>query len=274
VNVLPTLWHLPTSHYSEKVRWALDHKGVSARRRAPLPGAHVAVARWLTKGKIDTLPVLELDSARIGGSSAIISVLEERFPRRPLYPDDPAATERATELVRFFDDELGPHIRLLLFHELAKDPPSLAQFAAASAPWPLSKLGRAGVPYARAVLALRYRSGSDEGAVLAKGKVRAAFSRLEDELGDRDYLIGDDFTVADLTAASLFYPLVRPPEGPLKQGVAHPAALDELRAPFWASRGFRWVEKIYADHRYSGLGSRFSGVSPGREPTPVTRGPK
>ena len=35
----PILWHIPVSHYSEKVRWALDHKRSSTsagrRRRAP-----------------------------------------------------------------------------------------------------------------------------------------------------------------------------------------------------------------------------------------------
>ena len=27
----PLLWHIPLSHYSEKVRWALDHKGIAHR---------------------------------------------------------------------------------------------------------------------------------------------------------------------------------------------------------------------------------------------------
>jgi hypothetical protein len=29
----PLLWHIPLSHYSEKVRWALDYKGIAHRRR-------------------------------------------------------------------------------------------------------------------------------------------------------------------------------------------------------------------------------------------------
>jgi glutathione S-transferase len=34
----PTLWQIRISHYSEKARWALDHKGVHHVRREPLPG--------------------------------------------------------------------------------------------------------------------------------------------------------------------------------------------------------------------------------------------
>ena len=44
----------------------------------------------------------------------------------------------------------------------------------------------------------------------------AALDRLERELDNAggEYLAGDAFSVADLTAAALFYPLVNPPEGP------------------------------------------------------------
>ena len=37
----PILWHIEISHYNEKARWALDHKGVEHERRAPhAGGAH------------------------------------------------------------------------------------------------------------------------------------------------------------------------------------------------------------------------------------------
>ena len=34
---LPTLWQIDVSHFSEKARWALAHKGVEHRRRSPFP---------------------------------------------------------------------------------------------------------------------------------------------------------------------------------------------------------------------------------------------
>ena len=37
----PLLWHLPISHYSEKVRWTLDYKAVPHRRRPVTPPAHM-----------------------------------------------------------------------------------------------------------------------------------------------------------------------------------------------------------------------------------------
>ena len=84
---------------------------------------------------------------------------------------------------------------------------------------------------------LRYGVKSDERAELARAKVLAALDRLDAELGDDEYLVGDRFTVADLTAASLFYPLVQPPEGPSLP--PSPAAIESFRAPL---TGASWVQ--------------------------------
>src|SRR5437764_687453 len=94
----PTLWHITISHYSEKARWALDYKSIPYRLRAPVPGAHIPVALWLTYGRHYTLPVLDLGGERIGDSTAIIAALEQRQPEPPLYPRAPA--QRRRPLVR------------------------------------------------------------------------------------------------------------------------------------------------------------------------------
>src|ERR1700748_963046 len=94
----PVLWHLPVSHYSEKVRWALDHKAIQHDRHAPITGYHIAVALVLTRGRHYTLPVLELAGRRIGDSTEIIAALETAHPESPLYPDDPDERRRALAL--------------------------------------------------------------------------------------------------------------------------------------------------------------------------------
>ena len=88
---------------------------------------------------------------------------------------------------------------------------------------------------------------SDRRAELAKAKILAAFDRLESDLGGGDYLVGDQFTVADLTAASLLYPLVRPPEGP--SSPPSPQGFERFRAPLEERSGYRWVEEMFRRHR-------------------------
>jgi glutathione S-transferase len=245
--VTVTLWHIPISHYSEKVRWALDFKGVEHDRHAPFPPGHMVAAYVLTRGSQKTLPVLSLDGERIGDSTAIIAELERRHPEPPLYPADPEERQRALALEDWFDEELGPHIRLLAWHEITNQPDSLGAISLQQAPPPLKRFARAIGPGLRMFVNLRYGVHHADRAALARERVVAALDRLEAELGDRHYLVGDGFTVADLTAAALFYPLVLPPEGP--DVPPPPAALEAYRAPLKERPGYGWVEQIFRRHR-------------------------
>jgi glutathione S-transferase len=247
----PTLWQLEISHYSEKVRWALDHKRVPHVRRSPLPGAHIAAAAMLTGGRSVTLPVLQLDGRAVADSTAILTALEERFPERPLYPADPAQRRRALDLEDFFDEELGPNVRRVVFHDMIGEPAIFDEVAARAVPGRLGQAERLVGTYARKYASLRFGAARDDAAVTAREKVRAAMDRLDDELADGGgtYLSGDSFTVADLTAASLFYPLVLPEGGPTPHEQAMPTAFQALRDELAERPGYRWVEDIYRRHR-------------------------
>ena len=246
---MPTLWQIDVSHFSEKARWALAWKGVEHRRHSPVPGAHMIVALWLTRGAYYTFPVLRLDGRNIGDSTAIVAALEERYPDPPLYPADIAARRRALELEEFFDEELGPHIRQLAWYEFGKDPERFAELMKQTAPAPLAKFGRPTAAYARLYTALRFRAGDAEEAERGRAKVLAALDRLEAELGDGDYLVGDSFSVADLTAASLFYPLAQPKEGPLRADSPSAKGFEAFRQPLEQRRGLTWVREMFHRHR-------------------------
>jgi len=252
----PILWHIPISHYNEKARWALEWKGIEHERRAPPPPANMIVSAWYTRGASKTFPLLQLDGEAIGDSTAIIAALEERWPEPPLYPADPAERRRALELEGFFDEELGPHLRLLAWHELRRDPAGLTELSVSMLPGPLRGLpGTREVArrFASGFVQLRFRVASEEAAALAREKVLAALDRLDSELEVAgEHLVGDRFSVADLTAAALFYPLVAPPEGPRLPTPT--AAYEGFRAPLRSRPGYQWVERTYARYRRGGAG--------------------
>ena len=81
--------------------------------------------------------------------------------------------------------------------------------------------------------------------------VRAAFQKIEAEVGPGGYLVGDSFTVADLTAASILSPIVVPPEFPYikLRPDERTAQSREFRDSLRDRPGFRWVEDMYARHR-------------------------
>jgi glutathione S-transferase len=242
----PVLWHLKVSHYNEKVRWALDYKGIPHRRRAVMPGRHREIAEKLTGGS--TFPVLELDGKAIGDSTEIIAALERRHPEPPLYPADPAARERALEIEDFFDEQLGPHTRLLAIHYMLPDPKLM--------------LG-AFTPDLRGVRRLsarlmypliRRRTVSDFGiddrrVALAHDQLRVAGRRFNAELQASGYLVGETFTVADLTLASLLAPLAAPEQFPYPQPQRGDSRFEEARDALARSGLLGWTREIYARHR-------------------------
>ena len=91
----PTLWQYNFSNFNEKVRWALDYKGVAHARRSLLPNTPRAVLFSLR----GTLPVLDLDGQRIVDSTRIIEELERRHPEPALYPTDAEERRREREHV-------------------------------------------------------------------------------------------------------------------------------------------------------------------------------
>lgn len=243
----PILWHIEISHYSEKVRWALEYKWIDHTGRMPMLGFHPMAGLLLTRGAQPTLPVLELDGRRIGDSTAIIAALEERFPLPPLYPEDAEERRRALDLEDWFDESLGPLVRRLFFHETTRDPAALAQLVARQVP--VAPPGPAARIFTSFVT-LRYGVGDADAASSARREIAEAMDRLEDEL-DRsrsDYLVGDRFTIADLTAAALFYPVVLPPEGPRPPEIV-PAGFERFRATLADRPGYRWVQEMFSRHR-------------------------
>lgn len=245
----PTLWQIPISHYSEKARWALTWKGVEHRRRAPQPPFHMLAALWLTRGRHHTFPVLSIDGRGISDSTAILAELERRYPEPALYPADPAERSRALALEEFFDEELGPDIRLLAWHEFGNDRERFGELMGRALPGSLTRLSRPMASFARAYTGLRFRVRSPGAAEHARAKVLAALDRLEAELGDREYLVGESFGVADLTAASLFYPLVQPEGGPIPPEQQPAEGFERFRQPLRERRGFQWVAETYRRHR-------------------------
>jgi glutathione S-transferase len=248
----PTLWQIDISHYAEKARWALEHKGVDHVRRSTMPGIHIPVALVLTRGGQPTLPVLQLDGRTIGDSTEIIAALEAAYPEPPLYPLDAEERARALELEEWFDENLGPHSRLLPFYELIQEPEVFAEVAAQAVPPPLGKAKPVVGAYARAYTSIRWNANSGQDATRAREAIIAAFDKLEAELekGNGEFLVGDSLSVADITVASLFYPIVGPPEGPLDPDLPTPSALERFRESLSQRRGFKWVEDTFRRHRH------------------------
>src|SRR5262249_34475252 len=149
----------------------------------------------------------------------------------------------------FFDEELGPSIRAMLVHDQFLHDPDLtaALFTVGMGRGSRRALGIVS-PVFRPLYRFRYKINAAS-AEVAREKTLAALDRIERELQPSGYLVGDGFSVADLTAAALFYPLVQPPEFPYPWPRPLPARLEEQRASLAGRAAFQWISEMYGRHR-------------------------
>ncbi len=243
---IPVLWQFRQSHYNEKARWALDWKRIRHVRRSLLPGLHVPRVVWMTRQK--SVPVLVLDGRAIADSTRIIAAVEALRPDPSLYPAAPAERRRALELEEFFDEELGPHLRRSLFHDVLPHTDYAAALFTTDFPPLVRAAYRAAFPALRVVMRMDMRI-DDEGAALGRAKVITALDRIEAELQPSGYLVGEQFSVADLTAAALLSPLISPPEYPYPPPGPWPEPAASFQASFAGHRAFAWATEMYRRHR-------------------------
>lgn len=242
----PHLLHFRVSHYNEKVRWALDLKGVAHTREALVPGLHIPRVRFLT-GQ-NKVPVLILDGEALAGSAQIIDELERRWPEPVLYPSDAKLRERALALQSHFDDEVAPDLRKLFWSCYFDRPADCARMATDGFGGALRVLWRGMYPVFKP--AFRRNMRADRASVeRARARLGEHFDRLEQEIGQSSYLVGDVFSVADLTAAAVFTAIIRPKGFPYPLPEPWPKELSEMKASIAGRSGCKWVEEIYAKHR-------------------------
>jgi len=239
-----TLYQFPISHFCEKARWALDYKGLDYTTKSLLPGPHIKVTQKL--GVKSSVPILVHDGRSIQGSEAIITYLDEQFPENKLTPVSSEDAQAALEWERYLDKEIGVHLRRYVYHTLLDHPKLVIGFFATGGPFWAKPFLKFGYPKLSRIM----RKLMDINKVTAadsKQHVLIALERLNDALDDKDYLVGDRFTRADLTAAALLAPLFMPP----KYGLDWPEAMPEpLQSEVEALEPqLQWAREVYRKHR-------------------------
>ena len=242
----PLLWHIPLSHFSEKARWALDYKGIAHHRQ--VLGADYLIRAWRATGR-GKLPILWLDGRAIGDSTHIIAALDERYPEPPLYPRDADARQRALALEDYFDEQLGPAVRAAIIGPLFRHDPDVAlRLLTTGMP---DKAYRTLRPLLRIFPAYyRFRHQIRDANLEAdRATVNAALDRIEQERQGRSYLVGDAFTVADLTGAAMLGALLEPPELQYPRRVGLPPDLEDYGVTLLRHPATQWAANVYRLHR-------------------------
>lgn len=217
-----TLYQLHWSHFVEKIRWALDYKGIqwSAVDVDPFTKRemrHLKCALPMEAGgKEYTVPAISdaTTGAVVADSTRILDYLERTYPTPALYPEQ--ANDRAdmTRWMLWLDSTVGLISRRLGYTQIALEHPGFLaslflprMIGSADVRTVKARLG--GVVIA-GVLSRRFR--------FSRNRADRVYEELErclliaaDRLNSRPYLVAERFTAADLTLAALMRPAMLVP---------------------------------------------------------------
>ncbi|TAM09172.1 MAG: glutathione S-transferase [Nevskiaceae bacterium] len=234
------------SMYPEKARWALDYKRVPHIRHSLLPGPHVAVL--LPRFGQKAMPILRHNGRVLKNSAAVLDYIEKTWPDPPLYPVDPVLRERALDIQKWFDDEIGPAVRRATFHEWLPHTEYTARRFATGLPEWQQKLYVSSFPAIRVIMKLDMRI-SAVGAEVGWALTTKALDFVVQHSTQTGYLVGDRFSVADLTAATVLFPTCLPPEYPVAFPMPRPAGWQHWLERWQNHAGCDYVRRIYREHR-------------------------
>ncbi len=168
-----TLYHLWLSPFCRKVRIALAEKGLDVDLKAE--NLWERRDEFVAMNPAGEVPVLvEEDGLTLSDSTAICEYLDETFPDPMLYPGDAAARAEIRRLVAWFDGKFNREVTENLVGEKI-----------------MKRFLRMGEPNSRAI-----RAG--------KANIQVHLQYITWLTERRTWLAGDNFSLADITAAAHF----------------------------------------------------------------------
>lgn len=253
---LPRLYTFWISHFSEKVRWALEFEGIPVEERALLPGPHVLTIRRIAPRQ--QVPTLAHQGRVIQGSGAILDATPELFGKYRLQPwlepgrVDESQRERARELEHLADGGFGEPIQAFGYDILLGDRAKVIDAWRYRGPF-WSKAFYA-LTFGKTEQALREGyCKSPQHVAASRQKFLTAFDQTDSILEAQPYLLGEAPTRPDIAVAALLCPVVRPEEHPLPWP-EYPEPLEDFCQQLKGRPTYQFVKRMYREHRARGVG--------------------
>lgn len=193
-------YHL--SPYNEKVQRMLNFKGIPYQEKYWLLADRNKVKAFNPTGK---LPAIEHGDHLICDSTDVAYYIEKQFPEKPLVPADPAQRALVHVLEDWADESLyfyEMHLRFTTPGNRERNMPRMVEHESRFLRWLLPRVVPGGI--ARITANQGIGRKSLEQLVVDVERHVAAIDGL---LGDQDWLVGNQLSLADLAVYAMFQAL-------------------------------------------------------------------
>ncbi len=163
-----TKLHGTSRSRSARSLWALEELGVPYEH-LPMPTTDAKSPAHLKLNPNGHVPVLEDDGAVVWESMAINLYLADKYGRDSLFPSDPAGRAEAYKWSFFAMTEVEPHLVTIMRNRVMNAP----------------------------------ENRDEKAAQAAVEALKLPLNALEESLKGKEYLLGNNFTIADLNVAAV-----------------------------------------------------------------------
>ena len=237
------------SHFSEKARWLLDAGGIDYVEEPWVPFLHITKA--LRKGGrgATTVPVLDTGSGCVQDSTRILLWLEKNRAPFALMPTDPQLREAVLAVEDRFD-RVGNHVVRYAYSISLDNAEGMTKLWTIDATPGQTRFMRAAYPLLRLVFRSKLKLGQPAAIAASEQRFGEGLDWIAEQLKDgRQYLVGTQFTAADITAAALLAPIACPDEHPVYSQADYRDGIAPLRAKWAGHPAMVWVRQLYSNHR-------------------------
>jgi glutathione S-transferase len=264
---------IPVSHYCEKIRWALTRSQIPFVEERHMPPFHRFATRRvgkqtesITEAEHHLSPINRFVSRFVGGQSVPVLITETGIltsseeilkyidaiasEHSKLYPTNPEHRQQVIDLVALFDSVLAPVVRQWFYFYTFNQAQLIQPLWCQGVPWFERVFFPVVFRWMRSNVFQMYTINA-ESTIAAHERICEIFETVESLLADgRTYLVGNQFSAADLTFATLAAAVVMP----IGYGVTLPE-LDQLPAKmvvhvqtFRETLAGKFVLRLYAEN--------------------------
>jgi glutathione S-transferase len=246
-----TLFQFPLSHYCEKARWLLDYKELDYVAKNLIPGPHRLLTRWHASS--DTLPLLKDKKTWIGDSTEIAFYLDGVYAEKPLIPNDPVQRSAIVALDKQAD-QLGYHVRRWMYLYLI-DVPHTMDIMVGERGF-LHTFKSLMTPIIKKGVKDLYQINPEKSG-MSKEKIDVLIDEIEAALlangsdGQQGYLVGKQFSFADISVCAMAAPLFDLDGTPwvTPRDIIQPEPIVAYKNELLARPFGQYVMRVYANDR-------------------------